>query len=323
MKVDVHGHFFSRDYLERAVDFTTARPERDRFWRKHMQTHLQPDSTMWSLEGRLEKMEEEGVDIQVLSMVGPMVYFDNIDVAIEMAQISNDAIAEACHQHPNDFGGLCCLPLTAGADASLSELRRCIEDLDMWGMTIGANVAGRSLDDEVFWPVYEELNRFQLPVLIHPMIPEGAEMLGDFFLISAVGFMFDTTAAVARLLFKGILDRFPDIPWIIPHMGAAVPYLAGRWGASFERGGPYDNLPHSPAYYLKRLYYDCLGYHSASLHCAEEVIGSEQFLFGTDYPFYKSMTPSIELIDDMDWAEEVKMGVFYQNARKIFPKISP
>ena len=188
MKVDVHGHFFSREYLKRAVDCTTARSERDPFWRKHMQTHLQPDSTMWSLEGRLEKMEEEGVDIQVLSMVGPMVYFDNKDVAIEMAQISNDAIAEACHQHPNDFGGLCCLPLTAGADASLSELRRCIEDLDMWGMTIGANVAGRSLDDEVFWPVYEELNRFQLPVLIHPMIPEGAEMLGDFFLISAVGF---------------------------------------------------------------------------------------------------------------------------------------
>lgn len=137
MRMDVHGHFFSRAYLERAVEFVTARPERDPFWRRHLQTRLLPDPTMWSLKGRLEKMDEEGVDVQSLSMVGP----------IEMARISNDAIAEACHQHPDRFGGLCCLPLTAGTDTSLAELRWCVEDLDMWGMTVGANVTGRSLDD--------------------------------------------------------------------------------------------------------------------------------------------------------------------------------
>ncbi len=321
MRVDVHGHFFSREYLERAVEFATARPERDPFWRRHMQTRLLPDPTMWSLEGRLEKMDEEGVDCQILSMVGPMVYFNDAEAATAMARISNDAIAEACHQHPDRFGGLCCLPLTGGPDASLAELRRCVEDLDMWGMTVGANVAGRSLDDEAFWPVYEELNRLRLPVLIHPMVPEGAEMLGDFFLISAVGFMFDTTAAVARLLFKGVLERFPDFPWVIPHMGATVPYLAGRWEASQARGGPYDALPHPPSYYLERLFYDCLGFQPASLRCAEEVVGSGRFLFGTDYPFYKSMTPPIQLLENMDWARDVKEGVFHQNARKIFPKL--
>ncbi len=146
------------------------------------------------------------------------------------------------------FGGQACLPLTAGADASLAELRRCVEKNGHWGIAVGANVAGRPLDDEAFHPVYEELNRLGLPVLIHPMVPEGAEMLGDFFLISAVGFMFDTTAAVARLLFKGILERFPDIKFIAPHMGAAVPYLAGQWESAFSRGGPYTDLPHPPTH---------------------------------------------------------------------------
>ena len=146
-------------------------------------------------------------------------------------------------------------------------------------------------------------------------------MLGDFFLISAVGFMFDTTAAVARLLFKRILERFPGLPWVIPHMKATVPYLAGRWEASHARGGLYDALPHPPSYYLERLFFDCLGFQPASLYCAEEVVGSGQFLFGTDYPFYQSMTPPIQLLENMHWARDVKEGVFHQNARKIFPKI--
>ena len=73
-------------------------------------------------------MDEEGVDVQSLSMVDPMVYFNDAEAAIEMARISNDAIAEACHQHPDRFGGLYCLPLTAGLDTSLAELRWCVED---------------------------------------------------------------------------------------------------------------------------------------------------------------------------------------------------
>ena len=321
MKVDTHCHFFSKEYLERAPAFSTARPERDPFWRDHMQNRLLPDATMWSLDGRIEKMDEEGVDFQILSMVGPMVYFDDAGAAVEMARISNDGIAEACHSHPDRFGGLACLPLTAGADASLAELRRCVEKNGHWGIAVGANVAGRPLDDEAFHPVYEELNRLGLPVLIHPLGPEGAEMLGDFFLISAVGFMFDTTAAVARLLFKGILERFPDIKFIAPHMGAAVPYLAGRWESAFSRGGPYTDLPHPPTHYLKRLYYDCLGFQAPSLRCAEEVIGCDRFLFGTDYPFHKSMTPAIGVVEGMDWTPEVKEDIFHRTARELFPKL--
>ncbi len=101
MKVDTHCHFFSKEYLERAPAFSTARPERDPFWRDHMQNRLLPDATMWSLDGRIEKMDEEGVDFQILSMVGPMVYFDDAGAAVEMARISNDGIAEACHSHPD------------------------------------------------------------------------------------------------------------------------------------------------------------------------------------------------------------------------------
>ncbi|MFQ5914463.1 MAG: amidohydrolase family protein [Nitrospinota bacterium] len=322
MKVDVHGHFFSREYLERAVSLSTARPERDPYWRDHMNNRLLPDPAMWSLEGRVEKLDEEGVDFQVLSMVGPMVYFDDAKAAAEMARISNDAIADACSRHPRRFGGLACLPLTAGVDASLAELRRSLEDSGLWGITVGANVAGRTLDDPVFWPVYEELNRLRLPALIHPMVSAGVEMLGDFFLISAVGFMFDTTAAVARLLFKGVLERFPEIRFIIPHMGATVPYLAGRWESAYSRGGPaQEQISHPPSYYLKRLHYDCLGFQPASLRCAQEVIGCGRFLFGTDFPFHKSMKPAMRLIEAMEWTPEEKEAVFHRTAKGLFPKL--
>lgn len=322
MKVDVHGHFFSREYLERALSLSTARPERDPFWRAHMRDRLLPDPAMWSLEGRVEKMEEEGVDVQVLSMVGPMVYFEDAKAAVEMARISNDAIADACRRRPDRFGGLACLPLTAGADASLAELRRCLEEGGHWGITVGANVAGRALDDEAFWPVYEELNRLRLPVLIHPMVPAGAETLGDFFLIAAVGFMFDTTAAVARLLFKGVLERFPEIRFIVPHMGATVPYLAGRWESAYARGGPAKDLvPHPPSHYLRRLHYDCLGFQPASLRCAREVLGCDRFLFGTDFPFHKTMTPAMRLVEGMEWTPEEREGVFHRAARGLFPKL--
>ena len=188
-------------------------------------------------------------------------------------------------------------------------------------MTVGANVAGRSLDDEAFWPVYEELNRFRLPVLIHPMVPERAEMLEDFFLISAVGFMFDTTAAVARLLFKGVLERFPDLPSVIPHMGAIVPYLAGRWAASHARGGPYDALPHPPSYYLSASFMIVWASNRLASAVRKMWWAAGDFVSERAIPSTNSMTPPIQLLENMDWARDAKEGVFHQNARKIFPKI--
>jgi aminocarboxymuconate-semialdehyde decarboxylase len=322
MKIDMHGHFFSKQYLEGALPLSTARTDWDPLWRKQIENLIMPNPLMWSLEGRIEKMDEEGVDFQILSMVGPMVYFDDAKAAVEMAKISNDAIADACHLHPNRLGGLACLPLTAGADASIAELERCLEN-GHWGTAMGANIAGTTPDEEAFWPVYEELNRHQLPVLIHPLFSAGSDMLKDFYLISSVGFMFDTTIAVARLLFKGVFERFPDIRFIIPHMGGTVPYLAGRWESTYKRGGPsQEHISQPPSYFLKRLYYDCIGFQPASLRCSQEVIGVDRFMYGTDYPFQKSMKPAMGLIEEMDWTPEEKEGVFRGVAREVFPKLS-
>ena len=150
-----------------------------------------------------------------------------------------------------------------------------------------ANIDGRSLNDEFFAPIWQAIDDKALPVLLHPTDPPGAKVLdmGEFDLSWSVGFMFDTTLAITRMMFHGFFDKYPSLKMIASHGGAALPYLVGR----FEKGDAVEIperrlMQKKPTDYLQHIYYDSITYDPRALEYLVSIVGSSQVMFGTDWP---------------------------------------
>lgn len=288
MRIDVHTHAHPTEYLDAllnsgryevaqdASSSTIIKAKGSRF--------LSITPEMHDPARRVEDMEQNGIDLQVISLSTPQVYFLEGQACVDMARLTNDYLAGIVQQYPDRFRALASVPLTASIDAAIDEYVRCDEQLGMPGFLIGANIEGTPIDDPRFTPFYEEANRRGAIMFIHPMVPPGVEAMNDYALAPLVGFMMDTTLAIARLIFSGFLTRYPDITVIAGHLGATAPYLAGRLDIGWRAYPDCQGIDESPKELLKRIYVDTVSFHQPALRCAIETLGVGQILFGTDYP---------------------------------------
>ena len=288
--VDVHTHMFTRRWLEllRASGDpyrVVVRPDgRDEIYRGRTPVVF-PQPGHFDYDLRIEHMDRAGIDVSIVSLTCPNVFWGSEAVSLEAARESNDSMADAELRYPGRIKWFTSLPWQYPARA-LEELARSC-DRGAAGVMVLANVAGRSLTDPFFEPIWAEIDRRALPVLLHPGEPPGADVMdmGSYDLSWSVGFMFDTTLAVTRMVFDGFLDRFPDLKLIVAHGGAALPYLVGR----FQKGDEVElpsrrRMTAPPLDYLRRMYYDCITYDLGALEYLISVVGADRVMFGTDWP---------------------------------------
>ena len=323
MRIDVHCHLFPEPFYHRLQELDTPfefatdplgqtiiRYKGARFQRVH--------SLNWDVERRLAAMDEAGVDVQVLSLSAPNVYWTDDENSRDLARLVNDALAEVCQRYPDRFRAFASLPMN-NPDYAIAELHRAIHELGMCGVILGTNIAGQPLNAPRFEPVYEELNRLKVPVFLHPMPPLGAEQMTEFGLAPLVGFIFETTLAVTRMVFSGIFERYPDITLIVPHLGAAIPYLFGRIENGYRAFAECrQHISQPPSTYLKRFYYDTISFHPPALRCAIETVGADHLMLGTDYPHViGSVSRSIESVEALGLSEEETQAILGGTAQKI------
>ena len=288
--VDVHTHMFTRHWLEllRAHGepyHVVVRPDgREEIYR-HETPVVFPQPGHFDYDIRIREMDRAGIDVSIVSLTCPNVYWGPAEVSLEAARESNDSMAAAEQAYPGRIKWFTSLPWQHPALA-VDELRRTC-DLGAAGVMVIANVAGRSLTEPAFEPIWGEIDARGLPVLVHPGEPPGADLMdmGRYDLSWSVGFMFDTTLAITRMIFDGFMDRFPRVELIVAHGGAALPYLVGR----FEKGDEVElpsrrRMALKPTEYLKRLWYDCITYDLGALRYLISVVGPDRVLFGTDWP---------------------------------------
>jgi aminocarboxymuconate-semialdehyde decarboxylase len=288
--VDVHTHMFTRHWLEllRAHGdpyHVVVRPDgRDEIYR-HQTPVVFPQPGHFDYDIRIRQMDEAGIDVSIVSLTCPNVYWGDEATSIEAARESNDSMAAAERTYPGRIKWFTSLPWQF-PNAAVEELRRTC-DLGAAGVMVIANIAGRSLTEPAFEPIWAEIDRRSLPVLLHPGEPPGADLMdmGRYDLSWSVGFMFDTTLAVTRMIFDGFFDRFPNLRLIVAHGGAALPYLVGR----FEKGDEVElpsrrRMTRPPTDYLRHLWYDCITYDLGALRYLISVVGPDRVLFGTDWP---------------------------------------
>jgi aminocarboxymuconate-semialdehyde decarboxylase len=288
MRVDVHTHVQPPEYLQKLLDSGRYQVERgpdDQIIVKQQGSRfLTVTPAMHDPAERAAAMNAAGVDVQILSLSTPNLYFLEGQDAVDMAVLTNDYLAGIVQAFPDRFRALASIPLTADIDSAIAELVRCMDVLGMPGFLIGANIDGTPIDDPRFDPFYEEANRRGAVMFIHPMVPAGIEAMNQYALAPLVGFMFDTTLAVSRLIFSNFFGRFLGINVIVAHLGGAIPFLAGRLDAGWRNYPECQGINRPPSEMIERLYFDTVSFHEASLKCAIDTVGEDQILFGSDYP---------------------------------------
>jgi 6-methylsalicylate decarboxylase len=279
----------------------------------------------WDVPIALEMMERQGIATAVASIV-PSVHWGDQEAATRLARYSNDYLAEVVQKDSAHFGGLGTLPLPDMAE-SLKEMRRIFDELKLDGLILFSSQANQYLGDPAHEELYQELDRRRAVVLVHPTTaPPGATVPKITVPWGIVEFIADTSRAVSNLLYNGVLERYPNIRFIVSHAGGAVPYIALRMAFSEQIPGMRDNVPKGTMHYLRRLYYD------TTLSTSEQVLAAlgqfapkSQVLFGSDYPLVPenvvnsqgSMLEASKVLDD-----ETRRAIYRDNAVALFPRFS-
>jgi aminocarboxymuconate-semialdehyde decarboxylase len=241
---------------------------------------------MFDYELRLRAMDQAGVDVAIVTLTSPNVFWGSAAQSLEAARLMNSDMAAQQARFPERIRFMCSLPWQQ-PKLALEELKRACDELGALGVMQLASVDGVSLTDKRFAPVWKEIDRRGLPVLIHPSAPPGTKYLDvmKYNLIASVGFMFDTSLSVSRMIFDGFLDRYPNLKIIAAHGGGALPYLAGRLDICFDNmPACRERISKRPSSYLKRIYYDSVVFQQDSLELAIKVGGADKVLYGSDYP---------------------------------------
>jgi aminocarboxymuconate-semialdehyde decarboxylase len=236
------------------------------------------------IEYRAHVLEETGIAKQILTLTTPGTHIEEPKRAIALAQMVNDCFAEVVATRSKHFGALATLPLN-DPKASVIELERAITQLHFRGAMIFSNINGVGLDDPSFWPVWEKADELGAVIFIHPTHPVGVEAMSNYWLTALVGFLLDTTLAAGKLVFSGVIRRFPHITWVLGHLGGTVPYVAERWDRGYRAFKECRaNIDRPPSEYLKQLYYDSVNFDVNALMNAIAFAGADHILAGSDYP---------------------------------------
>ena len=235
------------------------------------------------IDFRDQVMAELGIDRQVLTLTSPGTHVEAPETAVTLAQQINDDLAAIKSTKPR-FTALATLPLN-DPKASVGELDRAMTQLGFKGVMLFSNVNGTALCDEVYWPMYEKANELGAVFYIHPIHPVGVEAMTEYWLMPLLGFVFDTTLAAAKLVFSGVVERFPRITWVLAHLGGTVPYLAERLDRGFHAFADCrQHIDRPPSDYLKRFYYDTVNFDPKALQLAIDFAGVSHVIAGSDYP---------------------------------------
>jgi len=237
------------------------------------------------LDARLAAMDEQGVRVHALSLSQPMTYWAGRSLGERLAATYNEALALAHERAPDRLVGLAALPMHA-PDLAVKEIDRAAELPGVRGFYMSTRVNERELSDEAFLPVYERIEALGLPIFLHPVFVLAPERLAKHYLTNLLGNPFESAIAAAHLIFGGVLDRCPRLTVVLPHAGGAFPWLVGRLTRGWEkRQDLKSTCRQAPVDYLRRFYYDTIGYSDDVLDYLVRVIGADRVLMGSDYCF--------------------------------------
>ncbi len=322
MIIDFHNHYFPPEYLKALSSGPTAiRISEDSDGNPILSYPGDYNVVVpghRDIKYRRQVLDQERIDRQVLTFTTPGTHLDPPARSVPLARLINDSLAAIAANHGKRFSALATLPLNDPA-AAVHELDRACRQLSLPGAMLFSNVNGVALSDERFWPLYAKAEELGAVLFIHPIHPVGVEAMLDFWLMPLVGFLFDTTLAAAKLVFSGVVERFPGVRWVLAHLGGAIPYLAERLDRGFYAFEEcWRHIQKPPSEYLKGFYYDTVNFDPNALELAVRFAGADHVLAGSDYPHrIGSLGAMKRAIGDLRLSEQDRANILGGNAARL------
>jgi predicted TIM-barrel fold metal-dependent hydrolase len=328
MKIDAFTHIHPPQYREQIMSILRGRGDADA---RDFETMLAKDVTLVDLEARFELMDSLGADYrQILTLASPTLEeLGAPDVSAELARLGNDEMADLVEEHPGRFVGFAAQAQMNDVELGLREIDYAIGEHDALGIQIYSNVAGRPLDDPEFEPIFARMAELDRAIWIHPMrtidasdYPRAGEERSLYANYQRLGWPYETAVAMARLVYSGLMERYPDLKVITHHGGGIVPQCSGRLRA-IPHGPDHDavaaRLKAEPLEYFRRFYGDTAQFgNPVGMRCSVDFFGPDHILFGSDFGFNPDFArDSIADIEAIGLSEEDREKIFEGNARRV------
>ncbi|MEE9418129.1 MAG: amidohydrolase family protein [Desulfatiglandaceae bacterium] len=327
MKIDVFTHFVPPRYH--------AALKKKAFKAPYMVSPLELTPAINDMEARLRIMDRYDEYVQVLTLAGPPL--DAVlspEDGAELAKLINDEMAEIMMKYPDRIvGAVATLPMH-NMEAALKEAERAIEDLGLRGVQLHSSVEGKPLDRKEFFPLYEMMSRYNLPIFIHPMRRRNASDYPDedhsrYWIWQILGWPYESTVAMTRLVFSGVFDLYPDLKFIIHHCGAMVPFFSERIDGCYDYAEvffktKYTRRLRKPIMDYFRMFYGDTAIHgyTPGLMCGYAFFGAAHILFATDMPHDSQggdryIRDTIAGVERMEIPQSEREKILEENARQM------
>jgi aminocarboxymuconate-semialdehyde decarboxylase len=304
MQIDIHSHVIP----DRIVAAIAANPKRFRARvegevavRKiiHDQGYVYPlFEEFRRVEAKVEAMDRKGIDISVISPAPPMFYYwADADLALEVAGLVNDGVADMVGANPARLRGMATVPMQH-PDAAVAELERVVQAYGFKAVELGTSIEGAQLAEERFRPLLRRASELNVFVFAHPYYVGAKSGLENYYLTNLIGNPLDTTVMLANLMFSGRLDELPDLRIVLAHGGGFIPYQIGRLVHGHKVRSETNAISKSsPKELLKRIYFDSLVFEPQALRYLIDLVGADHVCIGTDAPFDMADTDPTATID--------------------------
>jgi aminocarboxymuconate-semialdehyde decarboxylase len=275
-------------------------------------------SRITQYDDRLADMDEAGLDMQlIMAPPGQCYYSVPLEISVEASRIVNEGLAEYVAGRSDRFLAIATIPMQDGKTAA-EELEAVMKLPGMKGVQILTTIAGKELSDpdfEVFWTRAEQLGAV---ILIHPNGFTQGQRMSRHYYNNVIGNPLETTLAIHNLIFDGVLERHPNLKIIVVHGGGYAASYSGRmdhaWGARSDACG---TLQHPPTTYLKRLYFDTVVFTNEQLEALVKVVGTDQIVMGTDYPFDMAESDPVGHVTGSDLDARTVEAICGGNAKRL------
>ncbi len=249
------------------------------------QPWMQPSpNPLWMLSERVAFLDAAGIARQVLSVPPYLCLYEaRPDDTWRLARRLNEAMARATAGHPR-FVGFATVPLQEPQTAAL-ELRFAVEQLSLAGVEILTHVGGRHLDEPEFAAFWAAVSELDVPVFLHPHTPPDPARWRRYYMSNLLGNPTETALAVGHLIFGGVIDRFPNLRFVLAHAGGSLPSVFGRWEHGVRELAELRVLQKPLRTYLKSFYLDTVAHDAKNLEFVIRFAGPENVVIGTDYPY--------------------------------------
>ena len=325
MFVDIFTHIFPGDFFDH---MTRAAPKLENIGKRMRQV-----TQLHDLDERFRMMDAFGEYAQIICLPHPpLEEVTDPETGAGLARVANDAMAELVGRHGDRFPGFIAALAMHDMDTAMVELHRAVGELGAKGVQIFTNIAGRPLDEPRFQPVFDAMAAYDLPIWMHPARSAAttdytAEKRSRYEMWWCFGWPYETSVAMARLVFCGLFDRHPGIKIVTHHMGGMIPFFDGRIGPGMEVLGErstdedytqvLSSLKRPHLDYFRAFYADTamFGTH-IGIACGLEFFGPDQTVFATDCPF-APVRETFEAIDRLELDAADRKKLFSGNAGRL------